>query len=230
MTTSTLHKISKRNLILASTALLMVTLATAPVQADIFNDIVNIQVDDIDAGEEAVASAEDVAPLEFDLELEHSGAGGFDVDISPAGGCDFLVRITHWAPIMGAPVGTYEWFVTDIHMRDADGNEMFHKITGVELPSPFDNEMPTVAINYTDWIVGITTGPFPSSSFGASNDYIVKVAVIGDVNKDCQINLLDVDPFVDLLASGGYSVEADINQDGALNLLDVNEFIGLLSE
>lgn len=51
----------------------------------------------------------------------------------------------------------------------------------------------------------------------------------GDVNQDGSINLLDVQPFVDLLASGGYQYEADMNNDTAVNLLDVDSFINELS-
>ena len=51
---------------------------------------------------------------------------------------------------------------------------------------------------------------------------------VGDVNGDGDINLLDVAPFVDLLASSMFQCEADINQDGAVNLLDVGPFVELL--
>ena len=53
--------------------------------------------------------------------------------------------------------------------------------------------------------------------------------ILGDVNCDGVVNLLDVVPFIDLLSSGGFSGKADINQDGVLNLLDVEPFVGLLS-
>ena len=53
--------------------------------------------------------------------------------------------------------------------------------------------------------------------------------ILGDVNCDGVVNLLDVVPFIDLLSSGGFSGKADINQDGVLNLLDVQPFVGLLS-
>ncbi len=209
---------------LVATLILSSTIA----RADIFNDLINIEVDDVSAGEDAVASAYDIMPSATDLELEHSGGGGYDVDINPLPGCDFLVTIGHYAPVDGAPVGELAWEITDIHMRNSDGDEMFAKITDVvPVGAP---EIPTLSIEFTDWTCVINTGAFPSSSLGKINDYIVHVAVIGDVNEDCEINLLDVGPFVDLLANGGYSVEADINQDGALNLLDVSEFIGLLSE
>ena len=202
---------------------------TASVQADVFNDLIDIVIDDLDAGV-TVAGAAGVMPDPFDLELEHMGAGGFDVDITPLDGCDFLLRIGHFAPIDGAAVGAFDWQLTDIHMRDDDGDILFAKITDIEIPAPELNAMPTTELFFTDWVVSCRTGGFPSSTSGAFNDYIVRVAVIGDVNQDCDINLLDVGPFVELLGTGGYSVQADINQDGALNLLDVSEFINLLSE
>jgi hypothetical protein len=52
--------------------------------------------------------------------------------------------------------------------------------------------------------------------------------LLGDVNLDGFVNLLDVAPFVALLSSGGYQAEADINQDGLVNLLDVMLFVDLL--
>ncbi len=53
--------------------------------------------------------------------------------------------------------------------------------------------------------------------------------LLGDVNMDGTINLLDVAPFVDILANSGFQAEADLNQDGVVNLLDVDPFIALLS-
>ena len=50
----------------------------------------------------------------------------------------------------------------------------------------------------------------------------------GDVNQDGSVNLLDVQPFIDLLSSGTFQEEADTNQDGAVNLLDVGPFIEIL--
>lgn len=53
--------------------------------------------------------------------------------------------------------------------------------------------------------------------------------LLGDVNLDGQVNLLDVQPFVDLLTTGIFQAEADINQDGVVDLLDVAPFVDLLS-
>ena len=52
--------------------------------------------------------------------------------------------------------------------------------------------------------------------------------LLGDVNLDGAVNLLDVGPFVTLLSSGDFQAEADINMDGAVNLLDVGPFVELL--
>ena len=53
--------------------------------------------------------------------------------------------------------------------------------------------------------------------------------LLGDVNGDGQVNLLDVGPFVNLLTDGEFLAAADINQDGAVDLLDVTPFVELLS-
>ena len=54
-------------------------------------------------------------------------------------------------------------------------------------------------------------------------------SILGDINDDGQVNLLDVAPFVDLLANGEFLPAADINGDCVVNLLDVGPFVDLLS-
>lgn len=53
--------------------------------------------------------------------------------------------------------------------------------------------------------------------------------LVGDVNCDDEVNLLDVAPFVDLVISGGFSEKADINADGLVDLLDVAPFVDILT-
>lgn len=53
--------------------------------------------------------------------------------------------------------------------------------------------------------------------------------LVGDVNCDGFVNLLDVSPFVDLISTGQFNPKADINEDGIVNLLDVGPFVALLS-
>lgn len=55
------------------------------------------------------------------------------------------------------------------------------------------------------------------------------VVLIGDVNCDGAINLLDIQPFVDSITNGFTDVKADINMDGSVDLLDVAGFVELLS-
>ena len=51
----------------------------------------------------------------------------------------------------------------------------------------------------------------------------------GDINQDGAIDLLDVQPFVNLIANGGYLFEADVICDGSVNLLDVAGFVAILT-
>ena len=53
--------------------------------------------------------------------------------------------------------------------------------------------------------------------------------IFGDVNQDGTVDFLDITPFISLLSTGGFQVEADINQSGEVNFLDVAPFIGILS-
>ena len=87
-----------------------------------------------------------------------------------------------------------------------------------------------------DYLVRVThdgteylqTAQFNSDS-GQVEVVVPATGLIGDVNMDGQINLLDVQPFIDLLSSGEYQFEADTNQNGVVNLLDVGLFVELLS-
>lgn len=56
-----------------------------------------------------------------------------------------------------------------------------------------------------------------------------EAVLLGDVNCDGMVDLLDVSPFVDLVINGGFSAKADINQDGIVDLLDVAPFVDLLT-
>ena len=52
--------------------------------------------------------------------------------------------------------------------------------------------------------------------------------ILGDINCDGVIDLLDVAPFVDLITSGMFLEKADINVDGTVDLLDIAPFVELL--
>jgi len=51
---------------------------------------------------------------------------------------------------------------------------------------------------------------------------------LGDVNQDGVVNFADIDPFINVLISGGFQEEADANQDGVVNFSDIPAFIAAL--
>lgn len=90
------------------------------------------------------------------------------------------------------------------------------------------------AMGWVDVIGGTPAPTFPADgdiSFPYSEYYDLDdlQILLGDVNLDGTVNLLDVDPFIDRLSSGSYQAQADCNQDGVVNLLDVDPFILILA-
>ena len=75
----------------------------------------------------------------------------------------------------------------------------------------------------------VHNGMLIDPTIGIATINIGKAFLLGDVNCDGVVDLLDVNPFVELLTNGGFSPKADINQDGILDLLDVNPFVQLLT-
>ncbi|MEM9410688.1 MAG: dockerin type I domain-containing protein, partial [Planctomycetota bacterium] len=71
---------------------------------------------------------------------------------------------------------------------------------------------------------------FSSKEGGAAPELqlTLSTVLLGDVNCDGVVDLLDIQPFVDLLSVGGYSNKADFNEDGEVTLLDVEPFIDAL--
>ena len=51
---------------------------------------------------------------------------------------------------------------------------------------------------------------------------------MGDVNQDGVVNFGDIDPFIDVLASGGFLEQADTNQDGVVDFSDIPALIAIL--
>lgn len=74
----------------------------------------------------------------------------------------------------------------------------------------------------------ITGGSFELTG-GFGTGLFQDTIILGDVNLDGAVNLLDVAPFIDRLGTGTYQAEADVNGDGVVNLLDVDPFISQVS-
>ena len=58
---------------------------------------------------------------------------------------------------------------------------------------------------------------------------IEPIVICGDVNFDQNVDLLDIQPFVDLISANLFRPEADINGDGVVDLLDVAPFVAKLT-
>ena len=52
--------------------------------------------------------------------------------------------------------------------------------------------------------------------------------LLGDIDQNGIVELLDIAPFVEILNEGGFQIEADTNFDGAVSLTDVGPFVDLL--
>lgn len=77
----------------------------------------------------------------------------------------------------------------------------------------------------TFWMVG----EYQSDQGWQTSINSFSLVVLGDLDGNGVVNLLDVGPFVDLISSGGFDPAGDINGDGVVDLLDVGGFIDLLS-
>lgn len=49
--------------------------------------------------------------------------------------------------------------------------------------------------------------------------------ILGDINGDSVVDLLDVNPFIQLLLDSEFNAAGDFNGDGVLDLLDINGFV-----
>ena len=104
-----------------------------------------------------------------------------------------------------------------------------------------DNFSPSVGDTFDIITANSVSGSFSTVNMPADFDLevtygnnFVRVEVVdnasllGDVNFDGAVNFSDIGPFIGLLTSGVYLLEADINMDGDINFLDIGPFIGLL--
>ena len=165
--------------------------------------------------------------------IEFSGGYSADLDIAPLG----RVEIFNDLPYEGV-------LIDGVGVLDASSNSnirvfalFVHDGSG---PLP-DGNLPgpgtSFATHWSDMLdpavqLGFNDGANGSVLYGTDQgtvSFSVVSILIGDVNLDGSVDLLDVAPFVELLSNGGFQAEADINQDGQVNLLDVQPFVDLLS-
>lgn len=133
-------------------------------------------------------------------------------------------------------------FNYDIVASDSDPDGIIVDATPVELLSitmELDKKLPGQTLEvvvvaeptpnqaaFSMTIDGETSNAVDNIVDGAAE---IRLLIPGDVNLDGSVDLLDVNPFVQLLQIGEFQIEADINCDYHINLLDVAPFIDLLS-
>ena len=66
-------------------------------------------------------------------------------------------------------------------------------------------------------------GPFTLDNFSIDD------LLIGDVNRDGEVDFDDISPFITLLSTGTFQAEADINGDGDVDFDDISPFILILA-
>lgn len=102
----------------------------------------------------------------------------------------------------------------------------------------FNNEgsFAGVSTSGSDVITSVTINNQVGSVGGFVFDFVdnvsfgfVESVLLGDANCDGVVDLLDVQPFVDLISNGGFKTNADINGDGQVDLLDVGPFVDILA-
>ncbi|MEM9412009.1 MAG: dockerin type I domain-containing protein, partial [Planctomycetota bacterium] len=105
---------------------------------------------------------------------------------------------------------------------DADEDEDFTE------RFPFDLLLNARFVDHPE-VADTGNGLSPIVDMGAIEFQVATKVLLGDVNLDGVVDLLDVESFVDRITNGVFQAEADVNQDGMVNLLDVGPFISILS-
>lgn len=82
--------------------------------------------------------------------------------------------------------------------------------------------------NFTGNVSGVDFTAFTGDQF-ACIEYSPTEFLLGDVNCDGSVDLLDVAPFVALITANQFNEKADINGDDSVDLLDVAPFVDLLT-
>ncbi len=135
-----------------------------------------------------------------------------DLEINLPPGLTYLIGIT---PVLNFGTNGQEFFLD----AGANGATTFLDNPGGAFFTPIFG---TRTINAN--ILDLPT-PYTGMAIRITEDSVLK----GDLNGDGLVNLLDVSPFVDAIASSEFVPAADVNCDGEVNLLDVEPFIALLS-
>ena len=138
----------------------------------------------------------------------------------------FRVTLTGFDALdaQGQISGQLEFFLADFRFEDSSKDFIVEAWTDVDLLPLGRARSIGIAFDGSDvGMFGLNTPAY------VAIDNLV-VVLLGDVNMDGEVNLLDVDPFVAILVNAGDLAQADINRDGMVDLLDVSPFVDLLTK
>ncbi len=156
-----------------------------------------------------------VGGFEFDMAFEPSHAIGFFLITGETPNFSIFDNDVR---LEVAGVGEVSLDVDDLQgVIGGSDNVLFVGL--IEATTPFDNAQ----LRYDASAINAIT--FNIDDVTTARDALI----LGDVNGDGKVNLLDVAPFIALIANSQFQAEADINMDGAVNLLDVDPFVQILA-
>jgi hypothetical protein len=113
-----------------------------------------------------------------------------------------------------------------------DGQTDYRRILGFVLPPEMANDL-SQHVDLQTVFAG--SDRYLKSDLGTAFFALAGLSVpaaatlLGDVNQDGSVDFSDIPPFIALLSSGGYLVEADSNRDGVVDFADIAPFIEILS-
>ena len=136
----------------------------------------------------------------------------------------------------------FSQFNTDIGVDDEVSNgagsvEFQIFLDGIEFYNSgiMDSDSPTQSVNLNVTNVQELKLIVDESTFGISSDhadwagaYLIPNMILGDINYDEVINILDVIETVNLVLSNEYEYIADINSDGIVNILDIIRLVNII--
>lgn len=133
---------------------------------------------------------------------------------------DLLFRIWRDAEEGSAPIKFQDMFADSVHMSHTGpagaGRDFMHNALRYRWRQPLfanmiNQEIDQVVYDYVKLTI---------------SDFLV---VPGDMNRDDEVNLLDVALFIEVLEEGCYDVCGDVNNDGLVDLLDIWPFVNLVT-
>ena len=169
-------------------------------------------------------------PLVMQVEIFGGGSPGTGTDnVIPDIGTNFsgpLMTRTMTVILDTASAGFMADFLID-GVSQSSGFQPLFEDNDALIPLTDVSFLANVGFTWEGQSPGGVAGDITVDNFSFSADE--EDVLVGDVNCDGNIDLLDVTPFVDLLTSGKFSPKADINGDTFVNLLDVTPFVELLA-